>query len=73
VPEDSYAAYAWLALLGGVAVFVIVFDLWAYHSHHKMMTTQFRLWLLSPIVGPFIVAFWVGALAGLSDHLFLRR
>jgi hypothetical protein len=72
-PEDSYAAYAWLILTVAVVLFVVAFDLWAHYTGHKMMTTQFRLWLFNPVTGPFIAAGWVGVFTGLTYHWFLKK
>lgn len=71
-PEDHYAAWAWLALTIALVVFVAAFDLWAHHTGHKLMTTQFRLWLSDPVVGPFIFGGWAGIIAGLTYHWFVK-
>lgn len=71
MPFNS-AALAWLTLLIGVVCYVTAYDLWAHSSGHLMMTTQFRLWLSSPVAGPIIVGLWTGTWAGLTSHLFLH-
>lgn len=71
-PEDHYAGWAWLILTLAIAAFVAAFDIWAGQSHHRMMTTQFRLWLFNPVTGPFIAAAWVAVFTGLTYHWFLR-
>lgn len=68
------AAAAWLILILGITAYVAGYDLWAVLiGHSPTMTGQFRAWLFDPVTGPFIVAFWVGAWAGLTAHWFLRR
>ena len=73
VPEDHFAAWAWLGLTTFIVVYVVVFDVWAQVTGHKLMTTQFRLWLFDPVVGPFIAAVWCGVFIGLTYHWFLRK
>src|SRR5258707_2266370 len=70
--EDHYASWAWLALTAAVVLFVAGFDLWAHYTGHKLMTTQFRLWLGDPVIGPFIFGAWVAVFAGLTYHWFLK-
>src|SRR5258708_3264317 len=70
--EDHYASWAWLILTAAVVLFVAGFDLWAHYTGHKLMTTQFRLWLGVPVTGPFIFAVWVAVFAGLTYHWFLK-
>ena len=70
---DHNAAWAWLFLTAGIAVYVAAFDIWAHLTGHQMMTTQFRDWLFDPVTGPFIAAGWVGAFTGLTYHWFLRK
>lgn len=66
------AAWAWLILTVGVALYVAGFDLWAHYSHGVMMTTQFRAWLFDPVTGPFIMAGWCRLFIGLTYHWVLR-
>lgn len=72
VPEDNYAAWAWLIITVGITLYVVIFDVWASQTHHKMMTTQFRLWLFDPVIGPFLAAGWCAVFIGLTYHWFLR-
>ena len=71
--EDNAAAWAWLILLLSIVAFVAAFDLWAHFTGHKMMTTQFRLWLFNPVTGPFVVGGFVGIYAGLWAHWLIRK
>lgn len=73
VPEDHFAAWAWLVIILAVVLYVVAFDLWAHFSGHRMMTTQFRLWLFDPVTGPFIFAAWIAVFSGLTYHWFLRK
>lgn len=73
VPEDHYAAWAWLAITILIVSYVVVFDVWASMTGHKLMTTQFRLWLFDPVTGPFLAAGWSAVFIGLTFHWFLRR
>ena len=70
--HDHHAAWAWLILIVAIVIFVVIFDVWASITHHKLMTTQFRLWLGDPVIGPFIFAAWVAVFAGLTYHWFLK-
>jgi len=73
VPEDNFAAWAWLIIVSMIVIYVVCFDVWAAKTGHKLMTTQFRLWLFDPVTGPFIAAGWIGAWVGLTYHWFLRK
>ena len=73
IVEDHYAAWAWFILTVSIILYVVAFDLWAHYTHHKLMTTQFRLWLFNPVTGPFIFGAWVAIIAGLSYHWFLEK
>lgn len=69
---SASASIAWLILLLGIISYVAVYDIWAYKTSHLMMTTQFRLWLSDPVIGPITIGLWVGTWIGLTAHLFLR-
>ena len=49
------AAFAWLVLFIGINIYWIGYDLWAHHTGHKLMTTQFRDWLHETVAGPLIM------------------
>lgn len=70
--EDNYAAWAWLVLVAIVVSFVAAFDIWATVTKHHTMTGQFRMWLGSEVIGPFIFGAWVGIFGGLSWHWLVR-
>jgi hypothetical protein len=72
VPPDHWAALAWFIIVAGIICYVVSFDVWASISGHRLMTTQFRLWLFSPIIGPFIFGSWIAVFSGLTYHWFLR-
>lgn len=72
-PLSYSAALAWLMLLLGIITYVACYDVWAFHTGHLMMTTQFRLWLSDPVIGPITVGLWIGTWVGLTAHLFLRQ
>lgn len=67
------AAFAWLVLLVAIFLYVLVYDLWAYtHPPHRMMTTQFRLWLTEPFAGPVVLGCWGGIFLALTFHFIVR-
>lgn len=66
------AALAWLILALAVVGYVVGYDLWAHFAHHWSMTDQFRAWLASAYIGPFIFGAWVGIPAGLTYHWFVK-
>jgi len=70
--EDHYASWAWLILTTLLVVYVAGFDVWAHYTGHKLMTTQFRLWLGDPVTGPFIFGGWIAVFSGLTYHWFLK-
>ena len=67
------AAWAWLVLVLGIAVFVTVFDVLAIVHHRATMSAQFHAWLYDPAVGPFILGAFAGVFVGLLYHLFTTR
>lgn len=71
--ETWSAPLAWLYLVIGIALYVIIYDLTARARGQILMTTQFREWLYNPAVGPFIWAIWVGTFAGLTWHWLVRH
>jgi hypothetical protein len=64
------AAWAWAILAALIIVFVAVFDIHAAVTHQQTMSGQFRVWLLTPSVGPFIFGGWIGVFTGLTFHWF---
>lgn len=73
IPDDNRAAWAWLIIMLAIVIYVVIFDVWASRTGHKLMTTQFRLWLFDPVTGPFIAGGWSGIFIGLTYHWFLRK
>jgi hypothetical protein len=66
-------AWAWLALVLIVVLYVAVFDLHAYFAKTPTMSGQFRAWLFDTNIGPFAAAIWVGVFAGLTWHWLQYR
>ena len=66
------AAVAWAVLIALITAYVVAYDLWAYYSDHKMMTTQFRDWLHETVAGPIIAGLWIGAFVALSFHFLVK-
>ena len=67
------AAWAWLWLVLGITVYVVLFDVTAHRRGVLMMTIQFRDWLFDPYVGPVLWGGWVGLFAGLTWHWLVGR
>lgn len=65
------ALLAWLLLVAAIAVYVAVYDLWAYRSGHHPMPTQFRLWLHQEVAGPIVMGLWGGVFLALSFHFLV--
>lgn len=68
--HDS-ALLAWLALIVIIAAYVTTYDLWAYKTGHRMMTTQFRLWLHQAVAGPVVMGLWGGVFLALTFHFLV--
>lgn len=62
------AAFAWLILAAAVTLYVVAYDLWAWKTGHRLMTTQFRMWLHETVAGPLVFALWAGIFVGLTFH-----
>lgn len=71
-PSPDSAVAAWIVLLVGIFLFVLIYDLWAHFSGHLTMTSEFRNWLKGPVSGPVTFALWVAIPAGLSYHFFVH-
>jgi hypothetical protein len=66
------ALLAWLILVASIAAYVAAYDLWAYRTGHRMMTTQFRDWLHQEVAGPIVMGLWGGVFVALSFHFLVR-
>ena len=73
ISEDDYAAYAWLILFVGVNLYWITFDLWARATHHKMMTTQMRIWIADHTIGTFIIGAMAFIVAACFWHFVVQK
>jgi hypothetical protein len=71
VGRDS-ALLAWLVLVAAIAAYVAVYDVWAWKTGHRMMTTQFRLWLHQTVAGPIVMGLWAGVFVALSFHFLVK-
>lgn len=71
INQDS-ALLAWIGIVIMITCYVVAYDLWAYYSGHKMMTTQFRDWLHGSVAGPMIAGLWIGVFVALSYHFLVR-
>lgn len=69
--HDS-ALLAWIGIVILITAYVVAYDLWAYYSNHRMMTTQFRDWLAHPVTGPIVMGLWGGVFIALSFHFLVR-
>jgi hypothetical protein len=65
-------AFAWLVLVVLVTAYVTAYDVWAYMSGHRMMTTQFRDWLHETVAGPIIAGLWIGVFVALTFHFLVK-
>lgn len=66
------ALLAWLILVFGIAIYVAIYDFWAYKSNHRMMTTQFRIWLHQQVGGPVVMGLWGGVFIALTMHFLVQ-
>jgi hypothetical protein len=71
VGRDS-ALLAWLVLVAAIATYVAVYDVWACRTGHRMMTTQFRLWLHQAVAGPLVMGLWGGVFIALTFHFLVK-
>jgi len=51
-----------------VTAYVTAYDVWAWKTGHRMMTTQFQDWLHQEVAGPIIIGLFVG----LTFHFLVR-
>jgi hypothetical protein len=49
-------AYAWLWLFIEVNILWIGYDLWAKHYKHHTLSRQMHDWIVSPTIGPWVIA-----------------
>ena len=70
--SSESALLAWVGIAVLIFCYVFAYDLWAYKTGHKMMTTQFRDWLTEPVAGPVIAAVWVAVFVGLTFHFLVK-
>jgi len=71
VSADS-ALLAWVGLVTVIVCYVVAYDVWAWRSGHRMMTTQFRDWLAQPVAGPIVMGLWGGVFIALTFHFLVR-
>lgn len=71
VGRDS-ALLAWIGIAVLIISYATAYDLWAWKTGHKMMTTQFRDWLAHPVSGPVVMGLWGGVFIALSFHFLVR-
>ena len=69
--KDS-AVLAWIVLIVLITSYVAAYDVWAWRSGHRMMTTQVRVWLTETVAGPLIAGLWVGVFVALTFHFVIR-
>ena len=65
------ALLAWLILVTAIAAYVAIYDVWAYKTGHRMMTTQFRDWLHQEVAGPVVMGLWGGVFIALTFHFLV--
>lgn len=64
--------WAWLGLLLLVTGYVVVFDVHALVTRTETMTGRMRDWIFDPVIGPFIIGFWIALFGGLMWHFLVR-
>lgn len=71
ISQDS-ALLAWIGIIVLIASYVTAYDLWAWKTGHRLMTTQFRDWLSQAVAGPIVMGLWGGAFIALTIHFVVR-
>lgn len=67
------AAWAWVVLIVSIVLYVVGYDVWATVSNHQTMSGEFHNLMQHQILGPALVALWVGASTGLIYHFLINK
>lgn len=67
------AIWAWVGIIVLISAYVVGYDVWAQVTNHVTMSAQFHTWMQSELVGPIVVAIWMGASIGLAYHFLINK
>jgi cobalamin synthase len=71
--ESPIGVWCWLVLIVVVNALWIGMDLWLYHHHHEMLTTEFREGLRREVWGPLLCFLTAGTVAAFCWHMFVGK
>jgi hypothetical protein len=73
-PTDESSIGIWLWLAEIILIFSWVpIDLWLYHHHHELLTTEFKEGLRNQLWGPVIVGLCCFSVGAFTWHMLNTR